>query len=76
VLAHRQALLASGELEARRRRQSLAWMWSLVDEGLRAAFRAHPAVAAAVGALEREVESQKATPAAAARRLLSAFLEV
>ena len=76
VLAHRQALLASGELEARRRHQALAWMWSLVDEGLRAAFRAHPAVAAAVGALEREVESQKATPAAAARRLLSAFLEV
>jgi LAO/AO transport system kinase len=76
VLAHRQALLGSGEFEARRRRQTLAWMWSLVDEGLRAAFRAHPAVAAAVEALEREVESQKATPAAAARRLLSAFREV
>jgi LAO/AO transport system kinase len=51
-------------------------MWSLVDEGLRSAFRAHPAVAAAVAALEQEVEAQKATPAAAARRLLGAFLEV
>ena len=76
VLAHRKALTASGELEARRRHQALSWMWSLVDEGLRSAFREHPAVAAAIGGLEREVESQKATPAAAARRLLSAFLDV
>jgi LAO/AO transport system kinase len=76
VLAHREALSASGELEARRRQQARAWMWSLVDEGLRAAFRAHPGVAAAIEALEREVEAQKASPAAAARRLLSAFLEV
>lgn len=76
VLAHRKALTASGELDARRRHQALAWMWSLVDEGLRSAFRSHPAVAAAIGALEREVEAQKATPAAAARRLLTAFLEV
>ncbi len=76
VLAHRAALEASGELEARRRQQARAWMWSLVDEGLRAAFRARPSVAAAIEALEREVETQKATPAAAARRLLAAFLEV
>ena len=76
VLAHREALTASGELDVRRRHQALAWMWSLVDEGLRSAFRAHPAVAAAIAALEGEVEAQKATPAAAARRLLSAFLEV
>jgi LAO/AO transport system kinase len=76
VLAHRAALEASGELEARRRQQARAWMWSLVDEGLRTAFRARPSVAAAIEALEREVEAQKATPAAAARRLLSTFLEV
>lgn len=76
ILAHRRALTASGDLEARRRHQALAWMWSLVDEGLRRAFRAHAAVASAVESLERDVEAQKATPAAAARRLLSIFLEV
>jgi LAO/AO transport system kinase len=73
VLAHRAAFTASGELEARRRAQSLAWLWSLVDEGLRRAFRAHPAVARAIPALEAEVEARKATPAAAARALLDAF---
>jgi LAO/AO transport system kinase len=74
VLAHRQALQASGELEARRREQARAWLWSLVDEGLRRAFRSHPAVARAIPVLEAEVAARKATPAAAARSLLEAFL--
>lgn len=73
IVAHREALTATGELEGRRRRQARAWMWSLVDEGLLAGFREHPSVAATIGALEAEVEAQKTTPAAAARRLLAAF---
>jgi LAO/AO transport system kinase len=73
VLAHRAALDASGELEARRREQARAWMWSLVEEGLERAFRAHPAVARAIPALEAEVQDRKSTPAAAARALLAAF---
>jgi LAO/AO transport system kinase len=73
VLAHREALRASGEGEARRREQTRAWMWSLVDEGLRQSFRAHPAVANQVDALESEVEGLRTTPARAARALLNAF---
>ncbi len=74
VRAHRVAVERSGELAARRREQARAWMWSLVEEGLRQAFRAHPRVAGRVRKLEREVEAQKSTPAAAARALLDAFL--
>ncbi len=73
VQEHRAALQAAGELEARRREQSRAWMWSLLEDGLRTAFRRHPAVAARLGELEREVEAQRTTPAAAARDLLDAF---
>ena len=73
VLAHRAALSASGSLEARRRHQARDWMWSQVQEGLERAFRADPAVAAAIPELEREVEASRTTPAAAARRLLEAF---
>lgn len=73
VEAQRQALEASGERQARRRQQAQAWMWSLVEEGLLGAFRAHPAVAGAVAAAERDVEALKTTPAAAARALLDAF---
>jgi LAO/AO transport system kinase len=73
VRAHREALGASGELEARRREQARAWMWSLVEEGLTRAFRGHPEVARAIPGLEAEVEARKTTPAAAARALLGAF---
>lgn len=73
ILDHRAALEAAGELEARRREQAKAWLWSLVEEGLFAAFRSHPEVERRIPALEREVESRKTTPAAAARALLDAF---
>jgi LAO/AO transport system kinase len=73
VLAHRDALRATGEAEARRREQTRAWMWTLVDEGLRRAFRSHPEVAARIGALEADVQALRTTPARAARALLDAF---
>ena len=73
VRGHRAALEGSGELAAKRRSQARAWMWALVEEGLEAAFRARAAVAERIPRLEREVEEQKTTPAAAARALLRAF---
>jgi LAO/AO transport system kinase len=73
VLDHREALRATGEFEARRRSQAREWMWTLVDEGLQLAFRQHPEVARRVEQLERDVEAQRMTPAAAARALLDAF---
>jgi LAO/AO transport system kinase len=73
VLAQREALGATGEAEQRRREQARAWMWSLVEQGLLREFRAHPAVAATIPRLERDVEALQATPAAAARALLAAF---
>lgn len=73
VVAHREALRASGELQERRRRQARQWMWSLVEEGLREALRRRPALARRLAELEAEVEEQKTTPAAAAQELLQAF---
>jgi LAO/AO transport system kinase len=74
VLEHRRVLGASGELEARRREQARAWLWTLVSEGLERALREHPAVAREIPRLEAEVQERKTTPAAAARALLEAFL--
>jgi LAO/AO transport system kinase len=70
---HERALAASGAREARRREQARAWMWSLVDQGLRSAFRSHPEVARQVPILEADVEASRTTPAAAARSLLETF---
>ena len=73
IVAHREQAEASGSLQARRRTQARAWMWSLVEEGLDRRFRSHPQVREEVPGLERDVEALKTTPAAAARALLEAF---
>jgi LAO/AO transport system kinase len=73
VEAHRDALEASGDRQARRREQALAWMWALVDEGLAAAFRENPGVSERLPALEAEVQALERTPSAAARLLLATF---
>ena len=75
VLEHRALLTESGELQAKRRKQGRAWMWRLVEEGLRRRLREHPAVAALIPELERRVQALEATPAAAARELLEVFRE-
>jgi LAO/AO transport system kinase len=71
--AHRAALEGSGELAARRQEQQLRWMWSMIDEQLGAAFRAHPAVAARLPLVEKDVRDGKLPPTRAARELLAAF---
>jgi len=73
ILEHMASMEASGDREARRREQARAWMWSLVEAGLQESFRSHPAVAAQIESLEREVQDLQVTPAAAARALLEAF---
>ncbi|HZB54715.1 MAG TPA: methylmalonyl Co-A mutase-associated GTPase MeaB [Reyranella sp.] len=66
---------AVGEKGVARRRadQARAWMWNEVGETLLSELRKHPGVKKLVLGLEREVEAGRATPAAAARRMLEAF---
>lgn len=70
---YRGVLQASGEFEAKRRHQARAWMWEMIDAGLRHHFRDHPEVKAELAALEQAVEAGSATPGAAAARLLKRF---
>jgi LAO/AO transport system kinase len=66
-------LKASGALAERRRRQNLRWLWALVEDRLRQAVHAHPAVRALRDEVEREVLTGTLPAAAAARRVLEAF---
>jgi LAO/AO transport system kinase len=70
---HRGTMERAGRLAARRAEQARAWMWSEIREGLVAAFRADPAVRAALPDLERAVTEGRAAPGAAAAELLRAF---
>ncbi len=64
---------ASGELAERHRQQNSRWLWNIIDDRLRQAVRAHPAVGAIRDHLEQEVLAGRISPEHAARRILAAF---
>jgi LAO/AO transport system kinase len=71
VLDHRKKLIDAGELDIKRKQQSLAWMWSLVEEGLKERFRKNPEVKKCLRTISRKVEDGVTTPTIAAEKLLS-----
>jgi LAO/AO transport system kinase len=64
---------ANGRLAARRQQQDQAWMWSLIDAGLKQRFKAHPVVHAALPPLTGDVHAGRVAASVAARRLLDLF---
>jgi len=64
---------ADGRFAARRREQTLNWMWELVNTNLLAAFRRHPAVSAALPETVAAVTRSELAPASAAKALLDLF---
>ena len=68
-----RAAVGEKGIARRRAEQARAWMWSEVGETLLLELRKHPEVRKLVAGLEREVEAGRATPAAAARRMLESF---
>ena len=62
-----------GEFAARRQRQSLTWMWDIVQARLLSDFRLHPAVRSALAQTSRDVIEARLAPSAAARTLLDRF---
>ncbi len=70
VLTDRRKFHASGELQLKRRQQALAWMWSLIEEGLRSRFNQNPEVKKRLPKLTRGVERGTIAPTLAAEELL------
>lgn len=66
ILAHRTAMNASGDFDARRRDQQVKWMWTMLEDRLKARLRADPAIRAKVKQTEAAVAEGRMTPAVAA----------
>ncbi|XP_044046650.1 methylmalonic aciduria type A protein, mitochondrial isoform X1 [Siniperca chuatsi] len=71
--SYRDAMLASGELQGRRRAQQKVWMWSLIQENVLCYFQNHPSVREALPHLEERVTKGAISPGLAADLLLKAF---
>ncbi len=68
---YRSTMNASGEFEEKRKKQALAWMWSMIEGGLHHRFRSHPAVRANLPHLSQQVAQGGMAPGSAAQRLLA-----
>jgi len=70
VQEHRRILLESGELNRKRCRQAVDWMWSLVEEGLKERFYRIPEIKLRLPKITRQVEAGDVSPTIAADELL------
>jgi LAO/AO transport system kinase len=73
VTRFRELQDANGRLQARRRQQSLAWMWERIENGLKQDFRQDPAVQALLPQMTTDVEQGRIAASTAARQLLHAM---
>jgi LAO/AO transport system kinase len=70
VLKHRRVLSDAGEFEARRRRQQVEWMWSMVRDAVLDRVTSNSEVRAIRAELEQQVRDGALTPVLAAQRIL------
>ncbi len=70
VLDHEKKLRDTGELEEKRQKQALDWMWALVEEGLKLRFHKNKEVARQLSKVTRAVKSGRTAPTVAASKLL------
>jgi LAO/AO transport system kinase len=73
IALQRQAREGSGAWTAKRREQSLAWMWERIQAGLRQAFLNQPGISQRLADTSAAVRDGRMPPSTAARQLLAVF---
>ena len=71
VLQHNILIKKSGELEKKRHKQSVEWMWTIIEDGIKHYFTNLPAVKKMINSLEIDIKEDKQTPANAAKKVLN-----
>ena len=73
VSQFRKLQTANGRLVSRRHAQDQAWMWSLIEAGLKHRFASHAGVQSTLPGLSEDVRAGRVAASVAARRLLDLF---
>ncbi len=71
IMDHQERMEASGELTARRKKQALAWMWDLIQEGLKARFFRNKDIMRLLPKIIEDVKDGKKASSVASHELLS-----
>ncbi|MBV8848993.1 MAG: methylmalonyl Co-A mutase-associated GTPase MeaB [Methylobacteriaceae bacterium] len=69
VIEHRRRMQASGEFDEKRRAQQVKWMWTMLEDRLRARLRSDPGVKRHVAALEARVANGELAPTLAVEEI-------
>jgi len=70
VQDHHRRMTSAGELQAKRKSQSLEWMWALIHDGLQERFHRHPEIRRQLAQTITRVRQGETGPTTAARELL------
>ncbi len=76
IIDHGSRLTASGEMQAKRKKQSLDWLSFLLDDGLKNWFYSDPKMKESLPLLIKEIEDEKISPTSAADKLLTYLRKV
>ncbi len=71
VQNHHKIMKHSGEFEKRRKDQSIEWMWTLVEDGLKTYFKENEVIGQKIPLISKLVTDGKISPSVAAKQLLS-----
>ncbi len=69
VLLHDEIFRKNGELKAKRQRQVLDWMWSMIDSEIKTRFYNSPEIKKTLPAIVKEVEHGEISPGSALKEL-------
>jgi LAO/AO transport system kinase len=73
VVMFRNAMLQSGELQRRRARQQVSWMWKIVEDELKNSLMTHPSVQEHLGAVQDKVLAGDIAASVGASQLLELY---
>jgi LAO/AO transport system kinase len=75
LVEHKEKLLETGELQDKRRRQRIRWMWAMLEDRLMTSLKTHPKVVHELPEIEHAVSEGRLTTTLAVERILAAFRE-
>jgi LAO/AO transport system kinase len=70
VIKHNTTIKKTGELTIKRHKQSIEWMWTIIEDGIKHHYTNLPEVKETIKLLEEEIKDDKQTPANAAKKVL------
>jgi LAO/AO transport system kinase len=73
IVEHKDTLTETGELQEKRRRQRIRWMWAMLENRLMDSLRSHPQVVKRLPSIERDVAEGCLTTTLAVEQVLEAF---